>query len=331
MQVIYDAETFVPSGIINKSELRTRLIEYNAKESLPYPPCLDGVNKKLKGKRTGEITLLISGTGSGKSTLLREDMLHTLAHLQEGEKLGILSLEESPEETARKLAGMYLERNPADEEIPIEELLVGFDKVFGDDKIVLLDHQGAITDNSIIDQLEYMCLVGCKYIYIDHITILVSEGIEKLQGNEAQDKMMNELLRLVKRHPVWIGLISHLRKVNTGATSFEQGRLPTLDDIRGSGSIKQISFDIIAFARDLMAEDETDRNTVKMAVLKARYTGLTGEVTGAIYDQKTGRFSICSDADKIVKQESFSKVEEKKPSLASTWRPPSAVVKEIRE
>jgi twinkle protein len=170
-----------------------------------------------------------------------------------------------------------------------------------------------------------MCLIGCKYIYIDHITILVSEGVEKLQGNEAQDKMMNELLRLVKRHPVWIGLISHLRKVNSGAQSFEEGKLPTLDDIRGSGSIKQISFDIVAFARNLMAEDETARNTIKMAVLKARYTGLTGEVRGAVYNQKTGRLSAANDADKV-SDESFKRIVEVKGTLASTWRPKDAKV-----
>jgi twinkle protein len=347
-QTILDAETFIPSGIINKDALWQQLVEYNAKESLPFPECLGGLNTKLKGKREGEITLFTSGTGSGKSTIFREDMLFTLANTPADVKIGVLSLEEAPAETARKLAGMFLNRNPSDEEISIEDLKPGFDAVFGTDRVVLLDHQGAITDNSIIDQLEYMCLVGCKYIYIDHITILVSEGVASLVGNEAQDKMMGDLLRLVKRHPVWIGLISHLRKVNTGSTSFEEGKLPSLDDIRGSGSIKQISFDIVGFARNLMAEDEIDRNTIKMAVLKARYTGLTGEVTGAVYNQKTGRLTAANDADKL-QQESFRKVEVvdegtgeiidavlntrsgklapapykplNTPSLAATWRP----------
>ena len=100
---------------------------------------------------------------------------------------------------------------------------------------------------------------------------------------------MNDLLRLVKSHDVWIGLVSHLRKAPGGGKSFEEGKLPSIDDIRGSGSIKQISFDIIAFARDLTAEDVEIRNQIKMAVLKARYTGLTGPVRGAFYDPLTGR------------------------------------------
>jgi twinkle protein len=287
LQCIFDAAPYVPSGIIKKEELWAALENYNKVPCLAYPDCLEGVNSKLKGMREGEIALFISGTGSGKSTILREIMLHILENTTD--KIGVISLEESPPETARKLSGMVIKKNPAKEEIPLEELKVGFDKVFGDDRVILLDHQGAINDDSIVDKLEYMCLSGAKYLFIDHITILVSEGADGLTGNEAQDKVMNDLLRLVKRHPVWIGLVSHLRKPPGGGKSFEEGKLPSIDDIRGSGSIKQISFDIISFARNLTAQDDVVRNTIKMRILKSRYTGLTGVVKGAYYDYDTGR------------------------------------------
>lgn len=287
LQCVFDAAAYVPTGIIGKEALWEALQSYNSISSVPYPPSLDGINSKLKGMRAGEIALFISGTGSGKSTVLREIMLHILETTPD--KIGVVSLEESPAETARKLAGMIIEKNPAKEEIPLEELKIGFDKVFGDDRVILLDHQGSINDNSIVDQLEYMCLSGCRYLFIDHITILVSEGIENLTGNEAQDRVMNDLLRLVKRHPVWIGLVSHLRKAPGGGKSFEEGKLPSIDDIRGSGSIKQISFDIISFARNLTAEQEKERNTIKMRILKSRHTGLTGTVKGARYVYDTGR------------------------------------------
>ncbi len=291
LQCMFDAARYIPAGIIGKEELWESLVNYNSMPAHPYPKCLDGVNKKLKGKRGGEITLFISGTGSGKSTIIREIGLDVLETTKD-DKIGIISLEESPAETARKYAGMALNRNPDKEEIPIEELKPGFDKVFGSDRVILLDHQGSIDDNTIIDQLEYMCLSGCKYLFIDHITILVSEGTGDLKGNEAQDKVMNDLLRLVKRHPtVWVGLVSHLRKVQGGGKSFEEGKLPNLDDIRGSGSIKQISFDVIAFARNLNAQNEIERNTIKMAILKARRTGLTGRVNDVRYSYDTGRLT----------------------------------------
>ena len=288
-ELIFNAETYVPTGIIGKDELWEQLEAYNNIESMPYPKCLEGINTKTKGMREGEISLFISGTGSGKSTIMREIEMHVLE--ETNSKIGIVSLEESPAETARKLAGMYLMKNPAKSEIPLEELKKGFDAVFGSDRVILLDHQGAINDNSIIEQLEYMCLVGCKYLFIDHITILVSEGVDSLTGNEAIDKMMNELLKVAKRYSVWIGLVSHLRKTNVGGKSFEEGKLPSLDDIRGSGSIKQISFDVISFARNMVAKEERERNMILTRILKCRHTGLTGVVPGARYDYDTGRLS----------------------------------------
>jgi DNA-binding transcriptional regulator WhiA len=170
---------------------------------------------------------------SGKSTILREIILDTLQNTSKDYKVGIVSLEESPAETSRKLSGMYINRNPANEEVSLEDLKVGFDAVFGEDRVLLLDHQGSIDDGSIVDMLEYMCLMGCKEIFLDHLTILVSEGSGELEGNAAIDKIMNDLLRLVKKHPVWIGLVSHLRKAPNGKQSFEEGKLPTIDDIKG--------------------------------------------------------------------------------------------------
>jgi len=232
---------------------------------------------------------------SGKSTIMREIVLDAL--LLQKEKVGIISLEESPEETARKLAGMYLNKNTSDEEIPLETLRKGFDALFSEENILLLDHQGSLGEESLLEQLEYMCLVGCKTIIIDHITILVSEGAEHLTGNEAQDKIMNDLLRLVKRYPVWIGLVSHLRKTIAGKKAFEEGVIPSLDDIKGSGSIKQIAFDVIGFARNMVADEIDVRNTIKMRVLKSRYTGMTGNVDASYYDEKTGRLSRRYNSD----------------------------------
>jgi len=305
LKTIYDATNYTPAGILSKEELWNQLEKYNEMESIPYPPFMDGLNEKLKGMRVGEITLWTSGTGSGKSTLLREIAVHLLETTED--KIGIVSLEESPAETARKMAGMALNRNPAKEEIPLDELKEGYDKLFGDNRVLVLDHQGSISDGSIMDFLEYMCLTGAKYIFVDHITILASEGAEGLTGNEAIDKIMNDLLRLVKKYNVWIGLISHLRKTDNKGKSFEEGKLPAMDDIRGSGSIKQISMDIIAFARNVGSDDPEERNTIKTKVLKCRYTGLTGPSGNLFYDFDTGRLSRGSDEFKE-ESEGFSRV-----------------------
>ena len=224
---------------------------------------------------------------SGKSTVLREIMLHVLETTDAS--IGVVELEASPHETARQLAYMQLRHNPVVKMFPLEQLKPGFDKVFGDDRVTILDHQESL-EKSIADKLEYMALMGCKYLFIDHITLLVSEGVDNLTGNEAQDKLMNDLRRLVKKYPIWIGLISQLRKTSGDkGKSFEEGRMPCLDDIKGSGSVKQVPFDIVAFARNMSSPDANIRNKMKISVLKARIKGLTGPVDGATYDFVTGR------------------------------------------
>lgn len=291
-RLTWDAQPYRPAAILGKAALWKAMVEYNNKPFVPYPDCLEGLNSKAKGMRTGEIALFVSGTGVGKSTLIREVIFHLLKTTTA--KVGLLALEEAPGETTRKLSSAALCVNPADTPLTLEELQPGFEEVFGDDRLMVMDHQGSVNDGSIVDLLEFMALAGCTYIYIDHLTILISEGVEHLTGNEAQDKMMNDLLRLVKRHPVHVGLVSHLRKTNSGAKAFEEGHLPSLDDIKGSGSTKQISMDIFAFARDTTSENNDERNHIKGSVLKCRHTGLTGYVEGCVYNFKTGRLTRAS-------------------------------------
>ena len=282
---VWAARQYSPAGVIMGEKIWDQFQERQATESIPYPECLDGLNQKLKGVRYGEITLFTSGTGSGKSTVIKEIILDLLGKTDD--KVGLISLEESVGDTAEKFIGMSIQRNLTDGPIPAADLRRGFEDVFGDERLILLDHQGSVGDSSLIDKIEHMCLLGCKYLVLDHITIAVSEGSEGLAGNEAVDKVMSDLLKIVKRHNVWLGLVSHLRK--SGGKAFEEGNQASIDDIKGSGSIKQIAFDVVAFSRNLTAERDADRNKIQFVVLKSRFTGLTGPAGAAIYNPETGR------------------------------------------
>jgi len=290
LQAYWDAQTWSPAGIVVGEPIWEQFKARQSVESIPYPACLNGLNDKLKGIRHGEITLFTSGTGSGKSTVIKEIALDLLN--KTSDKVGLVSLEESVGDTAEKFIGMSLERSSMDlKSLSDADLRKGFEQVFKDERLVLLDHQGSCSDTSLLDKIEYMALMGCKYLILDHITIAVSEGSEGLGGNEAVDKLMSDLLKIVKKHNIWLGLISHLRKAQGGGKSFEEGNLASIDDIKGSGSIKQISFDIIAFARNLVSDNDTERNTIKFRVLKSRFTGQTGSAGAAFYNPETGRLT----------------------------------------
>jgi len=290
MRAIWDAQPYSPAGIIVGHEpVWEQYLARRSTESIAYPDCLKGINEKTNGMRFGEITLFTSGTGSGKSTVIKEIVLDILNKSED--KIGMISLEESVGDTAEKFIQMKLQRNLQEYEVSLEEQEEASRAIFGTEQLILLDHQGSVGDESLIDKIEYMALMGCKYLILDHITIAVSEGAEGYTGNEAIDKVMSDLLKLTKKHNIWLGIISHLRKVQGGGSTFEQGKLPSMDDIKGSGSIKQISFDIIGFARDMANENEEIRNTINFIVLKSRFTGRTGPAGNAKYNHDTTRLT----------------------------------------
>jgi len=288
-RAIWNAQPYNPAGIMSGESIWEAYRDKKEIPTIPYPPCLAVVQDKLKGIRQGEITLFTSGTSIGKSSIIKETVLHILDTTIE--KVGMISLEESVGYTAGKFIGMHLRKDMSTGDTTEEEERKAFDEVFGDGRLILLDHQGAVSDGSLVDKIEYLALMGCKYLILDHLTIAVSEGVEKLTGNEATDKMMNELLRICNKHHVWIGLISHLRKTGLQGKSFEEGKMPSLDDIKGSGSVKQVSFDIIGFSRDLTSDDPIKRSTVNFSVLKNRFSGVTGSAGSASYDIDTGRLT----------------------------------------
>ena len=287
---IWGAKVYKPDNFVTGEKIWDAFKERSTVKSVPYPNCLKGLNDKLFGMRLGEITLFTSGTGSGKSTVVKETILNLLE--QSDTKIGLISLEESIGDTATKLIGMSINKNiRMPEDVTEEEARKGYEKVFGDERLILLDHQGSVADTSLLDRIEYLAALGCSYLILDHITIAVSEGVDGATGNEAVDKVMSSLLKIVKRYNIHLTLISHLRKSSGEGKSFEEGIMPNLDSIKGSGSIKQISFDIIGFARNMMAVEKSDRNIVKFAVLKSRFSGDTGQCGQATYDVNTGRLN----------------------------------------
>lgn len=276
----FNARPYTPASIVRGEDIWEAYRKRKLVKSLPYPDCLEGLNEKLEGMRFGEITLFTSGTGAGKSSVMKEIILHIKESTDHS--IGLISLEESIGDSAEKFMSMVMTKDPSE-----EEERKAFDNIFKDERLILLDHNGSVSDSSLIDQIEGLCLLGCKYLVLDHITIAVSEGAEGKTGNEAIDSVMSSLLKIVKKHDIWLGIVSHLRK--SQGKSFEEGNLSSIDDIKGSGSIKQISFDIVTFSRNITAESEEERNVIHLRVLKSRFTGRTGDCGTATYDTETKR------------------------------------------
>ena len=282
----WNAQKYSPSDIVTAADAREILSKENEVPSIPFPDFAGELNMQEYGKRMGEIVVFTSGTGMGKSHFLKEDLLFMMEETEA--KVGVVSLEESTRDTLIGLQSLFLNKRVHLPDVEVsdkerESSLVWLEKTCGD-RLVMLDHQGASVSDELMDKIRYLVNIGCEYIYIDHITIAVS-GEEN--QNKAIDGFMESLLKMCKRHQVWFGVVSHLRKTGGDKKSFESGGIPSDDDLKGSGSIKQIAFTIIALVRNKMAKKKTTET--KIYVLKSRYTGRTGYAGSYTFDKNTGR------------------------------------------
>ena len=128
----------------------------------------------------------------------------------------------------------------------------------------------------------------CKYIFLDHISILVSNQ-DVTDERKTLDAVSHCLAELAVSYNVCIIMVSHLRR--TGSKPHEEGGQTSLQDLRGTQGIGQLSFTVIGLERNQQAKDEEERNTILVRVLKNRKYGETGPACKLKYNKETGRLS----------------------------------------
>ena len=278
IHAIWHAEAYRPDGILNAKNLKEKLLASDADiQSYPYPWASD-LTRKTHGIRKGEMLLLTAGSGIGKSTTARELAYHL--HQKHHLKIGMLMLEEAPKKTLRDLLSIHLEKplHLTWNDKTKAEAEAAYDEVFGDGGILLYDHFGSMEADNLLEKIRYMIIAeACDIVILDHITIAVT-AIEdrKLDERSTIDRLMTTLRSLVEETGAGLIVVSHLRKTDTKTCPFEQGGAIGLDDLRGSGSLKQLPDTILALERDQQAAEEQDKNTLKIRILKCRFTGATG-------------------------------------------------------
>lgn len=179
-----------------------------------------------------------------------------------------------------------------------ELLKPAYDDLFGDGGFCLYDHFGSIESSNLLEKIRFLITSeNCDFIIFDHVSIAVS-GLDESSMNErkAIDMLMTQLRSLVEETGAGIVVVSHLRKGDTKSTPFEQGGTISLDDLRGSGSLKQLPDTVLALERNQQADEEDSRNVLKIRVLKCRFTGNTG-LAGYLKFNKTK--NVLEDVDPL--------------------------------
>lgn len=284
VDAVYGAKVYRPDGVVMGSDLWDAVISEDQTESIEYP--WTKVNDKLLGIRRGELVVLTSGTGIGKSSVCRELICHLI---RAGKKVGLLMLEESVKRTGRNLMGIHLNCPPYwwDERgISEQQKREAFDATVS--KVVMFDHFGSVDPENLLARVRYMTkALGCEYIFLDHLSIVVS-GLGDGDERRLIDNAMTSLRSLVEETQIALFVVSHLRRPD-GDRGHENGAQTSLAQLRGSHSIAQLADAVIGLERN--QQDDENANLLTMRVLKNRYTGETGLAGGLRWYRDSGRLA----------------------------------------
>lgn len=275
---IWNAEIWVPGGIVNARDLLQVVTTPNPPCEFQYP--WKGLDEKLHGIRYGELVTFTAGSGIGKSSLCRELAVHLL---NAGAKVGYLALEESNQRTLKGLMSVHDARPYHIGEHTAEDLKAAFDRSIANWDLHLFDGFGSYDPELIYKKIEYMALgLDTKIVFLDHLSILLSG----LDGDERRmiDVTMTKLRSLVERTGITMFLVSHLKRT-AGDQNHEEGARVTLGQLRGSAAIAQLSDGVVALERN----QQDDAGTT-VRVLKNRLTGEVGPACTLNYSLATCRY-----------------------------------------
>ena len=300
----FSAERYTPANIVRGEDLLDRLRNQPTPESLELP--WDGLQDLTYGIRKGEMWTFTSGSGMGKTQVLRELSYHIQQHTEEN--IGLLFLEDPLEDAARGMMSLsagkplHLPTTVYTE----EEWDNAFTDTLGTGRYAFFDSFGSNNIDTIVNTIKYMRYgCDCRYIFLDHISILVSD---QSAGDErkALDEIATKLKTLPIELDIWLGMVSHSKR--PAGKPHEEGGQTSLSELRGTAGIGQLSNMVVGLERNGQDPDLYRRNVTLMRVLKNRFAGLTGPACYLHYDRETGRLTQEDDPD--IDEENDTKTQE---------------------
>jgi twinkle protein len=265
--VIYQATAYSPPAVLTGQSLMDTLNGYKRVET-PWP--WRTANETISQIRRPAVYTIGSHPGVGK-TILGEEIIR--ATVGSGGRIGIVPLEKPIQEVILKVTDTLMGTN----------LMQIVNREFTEqekakcqmvaERLVVYDHityGSSLTD--IIDNLPYMAKVyGCEIIIFDNLSFSSSE----IGGDERRsiDVAMKQLKNSTTVHNYTLLNIVHIKRDSPVSA----------ESIRGSQGIEMYSDYILGLSRDTTAEDDMERNTVHVEVLKDRFSGKDKGKTFKLY------------------------------------------------
>lgn len=268
----WGAQRFVPEGILASWSDFDRIIdEDEQKPSIPYP--FAKLQAMTYGIRNSELVLVTAQEGIGKTEILRTIEYDILKNTDDN--IGVMHLEENKARTLKGYAGYELQKpiHLPDFQVSKDELKKQLRSATGrDDRLHIYSHFGSDDPDVILSTVRFMAgACQCKYIFLDHITMVVS-GLAGEDERRALDYISTQLRMMVNDLDFTLFLVSHVN---------DEGQT------RGSRNIGKVADLRIDLSRDIKSESEVVRNTTFLTVSKNRYSGKTGPAGALTFDTET--------------------------------------------
>lgn len=288
VSAIWNARTYSPDGIVTVDAVLP-LLEQRVEEGLPW--FIPELTRLTYGRRWGEVYGFGAGTGAGKTDFLTQQIAFDITNL--GQKVGVIFLEQRPKETLLRVAGKVVGKrfHVPDGSWTPEERKSAVEKL--SDGIVMFDSFGQTEWERVKAAIRYMVYDGYRLIYLDHLTALADTANEK----ESIEQIMKEMAGLANELQIIIHFVSHL--ATPEGKPHEEGGRVAIRHFKGSRSIGFWAYFLFGLERNQQAEDEEERQTTTLRILKDRYTGqATGHTLALGYDSVTGLLGVKGDDGK---------------------------------
>jgi replicative DNA helicase len=240
------------------------------------------------------LTLFLAPSNVGKTTVC--SILG--AEIMDDFHLGMIYLEEDKRETflrqiASKLKVNYLKfkENPLSV-ASREEIQAVYDDIAQNNKLAIVDHFGSMPVDGLMNKIKHLHLVeGCRFIILDHISMVVS-GTETDNERKELDIVMTALASFCAANPVHVLVISHINRTNAQQFLPPKGSEGepfwvnvTKESARGSSALEACSWNIVALEPEVMPD--FSRGRVRFKILKTRFGNFLGIADVFTLDKET--------------------------------------------
>jgi len=280
IMAFFSASKYKPSGIVSVDEI-VDLAVTPVEWGLDYP--YSSLTSITYGLRTPAVIAIGAGPGAGKTSVIQQIQQHLV--YKHNQKVGIFSLEEPPAFTLKKLIGAIMHKpiHLPDIKYDIKEAKQIANTL--KDYVYLFDDSEYQGWEDIVAAIRYFCQEGVRYFFIDPVSAL-HEHLDPSEANTFIGVMMRDLRRLAKTFDITFFHVNHLNNA-PGSKDHGAGGKVYGGQFAGSRSQWRFSTDVWGLERNQLAEEEEERNTVNMVIIKNRLSGVTGRFP-LVYNRAKG-------------------------------------------